>query len=107
PERSYYIADEKLRRNITEGRPGTPLALKTTVVNASNCKPIKGAAVDIWHADAGGTYSGFGAGSGSRTFRREIQRTDTSGIARFDTVYPGWYPGRAVHVHVKVHVGGS
>jgi protocatechuate 3,4-dioxygenase beta subunit len=106
-EGPYYIADEKLRRNITEGRPGTPLALKTTVVNASNCKPIKGAAVDIWHADAGGTYSGFGAGSASRTFMRGIQRTDANGLAGFDTVYPGWYQGRAVHIHVKVHIGGS
>ena len=51
-EGPYYIANEKVRRNITEGMPGTPLALRLTVVNASTCKPIKGAAVDIWHADA-------------------------------------------------------
>src|SRR5438105_5671233 len=75
-EGPYYIANEKVRRNITEGRPGTPLTLKTTVVNASTCKPIKNAAVDIWHADAGGAYSGFGAGASSRTFMRGIQRTD-------------------------------
>src|SRR3954447_12487906 len=106
-EGPYYIPGEKLRRNITDGRPGTPLSLKTTVVDASNCKAIKGAAVDIWHADAGGAYSGFGSGSGSRTFMRGIQRTAANGLARFDTVYPGWYQGRAVHVHVKVHIGGS
>src|SRR5437879_5220532 len=69
-EGPYYIAGEKLRRNITEGRPGTPLALRLGVVDASTCKPIKGAIVDIWHADAGGAYSGFGAGSSSRTFMR-------------------------------------
>src|SRR5438874_1720764 len=51
-EGPYYIANEKVRRDITEGRPGTPLALRTVVVDASNCKPIRGAAVDIWHADA-------------------------------------------------------
>ncbi len=119
-EGPYYIANEKVRRNITEGRPGTPLALRATVVNASNCKPIKGAAVDIWHCDAGGLYSGFTSGAGggggagqqasptdTQTFMRGIQRTNTNGLVLFDTVYPGWYRGRAVHIHVKVHIGGS
>src|SRR5205809_135793 len=67
-EGPYYIAGEKVRRNITEGRPGVPLLLKAAVVDATTCTPIKGAAVDIWHADASGTYSGFGAGASSRTF---------------------------------------
>src|SRR5439155_15827049 len=106
-EGPYYIADEKLRRNITEGKPGTPLALHLLVVHASSCKPIKGAAVDVWHADAGGVCSGFGAGAASRTFMRGVQKTDATGLARFDTVYPGWYQGRAVHIHIKVHVSGN
>jgi protocatechuate 3,4-dioxygenase beta subunit len=106
-EGPYYIANEKARRNITEGRPGTPLVLKLTVLDASTCKPIKGAAVDIWHADAGGVYSGFGSGASSRTFMRGIQRTDANGMATFKTVYPGWYQGRTVHIHVKAHVGGN
>jgi protocatechuate 3,4-dioxygenase beta subunit len=106
-EGPYYIANEKIRRNITEGRPGTPLTLRATVVNASTCKPIKNAAVDIWHCDAGGTYSGFGAGSGNRTFMRGMQRTNAKGLAILQTVYPGWYQGRTVHIHVKVHVGGN
>jgi protocatechuate 3,4-dioxygenase beta subunit len=106
-EGPYYIANEKVRRNITEGRPGAPLVLRLFVVDASTCRPIKGAAVDIWHADAGGVYSGFGSGSGNRTFMRGIQRTDAKGLARFRTVYPGWYRGRTVHIHVKVHVGGN
>jgi protocatechuate 3,4-dioxygenase beta subunit len=106
-EGPYYIAGERVRRNITDGRPGLQLALRLRVLDASTCKPIAGAAVDIWHADAGGVYSGFGAGSGSRTFMRGVQRTDASGIASFQTVYPGWYRGRAVHIHVKVHVAGS
>src|SRR5437016_11704239 len=75
-EGPYYIANEHVRRNITEGRAGTPLTLRTTVVDASTCRQIKGAAVDIWHADAGGVYSGFGTGAGNRTFMRGIQRTD-------------------------------
>jgi protocatechuate 3,4-dioxygenase beta subunit len=103
----YYIPNEKLRRNITDGHPGTTLILQLAVVDASTCKPIKRASVDIWHADAAGNYSGFGAGSGSRTFMRGIQKTDARGIATFRTVYPGWYPGRSVHIHVKVHVRGN
>jgi protocatechuate 3,4-dioxygenase beta subunit len=105
-EGPYYIPNEKLRRNITDGHPGTPLFLQLAVVDASTCKPIKGAAVDIWHADAAGTYSGFGAGSASRTFMRGIQKTDARGIVTFRSVYPGWYRGRTVHIHVKVHLRG-
>jgi protocatechuate 3,4-dioxygenase beta subunit len=106
-EGPYYVAGEKLRRNITDGRPGAPLVLRTFVVDASTCKPIRNAAVDIWHADAAGIYSGFGAGASSRTFMRGIQRTNAKGLAQFRTVYPGWYQGRTVHIHVKVHVGGN
>jgi len=106
-EGPYYIAGEKVRRDIREGHPGTLLTLNLRVLNVASCAPIKGAAVDIWHADAAGNYSGFGAGAGSRTFLRGIQRTDSKGLAVFTTIYPGWYQGRAVHIHVKVHVGGK
>jgi protocatechuate 3,4-dioxygenase beta subunit len=106
-EGPYYIPNERVRRNITEGRPGAPLVLRLLVVDASTCRPIKGAAVDIWHADAGGVYSGFGSGARNRTFMRGVQKTDARGLARFSTVYPGWYRGRTVHVHVKVHVAGN
>ena len=104
-EGPFYVDGEKVRRNITEGRPGTPLTLRLTVVNASTCKPIRNAAVDVWHCDAVGTYSGVQGNSG--TFMRGVQRTDAKGIAVFRTVYPGWYTGRAVHIHVKVHVRGN
>jgi protocatechuate 3,4-dioxygenase beta subunit len=106
-EGPYYIAGEKFRRDITEGKAGVPLLLRLKVVDASTCRPIKSAAVDIWHADALGVYSGFGADSRSRTFMRGIQRTDRNGLARFRTVYPGWYQGRTVHIHVKVHIAGN
>jgi protocatechuate 3,4-dioxygenase beta subunit len=107
-EGPYYIDGAKLRRNITEGLPGAPLALRLSVLDATTCRPIKGAAVDIWHASAGGLYSGEQAnGTVGRTYLRGIQRTDASGLALFKTVYPGWYQGRAVHIHVKVHVGGA
>jgi protocatechuate 3,4-dioxygenase beta subunit len=106
-EGPYYVPGDKVRRNVTEGRPGTPLTLRLTVLNVSSCKPIKGAAVDIWHCDAGGLYSEEAQlGTGSQTFMRGIQRTDKDGLALFRTIYPGWYQGRTVHIHVKVYLGG-
>ena len=59
--------------------------------------------MDIWHCDAGGTYSGYEAGKGER-FLRGAQVTNAEGIARFTTIYPGWYEGRTVHIHAKVHL---
>jgi protocatechuate 3,4-dioxygenase beta subunit len=106
-EGPYYLEGEKLRRNITDGKPGSPLLLRAKVVDASTCKPIKGAIVEIWHADAAGEYSGFGGGASSRTFLRGGQRTDASGVATIQTIYPGWYRGRTVHIHVKVWLGGN
>lgn len=117
-EGPYYIAREKVRRNIREKRPGIPLLLKLNVVDAATCEPIKKAAVDIWHCDAGGIYSGFQAASvggapGSSgptdkaTFLRGIQLTNGHGLAQFQTMYPGWYRGRTVHIHVKVHLASD
>jgi protocatechuate 3,4-dioxygenase beta subunit len=104
-EGPYYLPNERVRRDITEGKPGTPLRLRLTVVSASSCKPLAAAAVDVWHADASGVYSGVAGNSG--TFLRGVQKTDRTGLAVFDTIYPGWYQGRAVHIHVKVHLGGN
>lgn len=104
-EGPFYVPGEKLRRDVRDGRPGTPLSLRLTVVSASSCKPIRNATVEIWHCDASGTYSGV---QGNRArFLRGAQKTNAAGVATFTTIYPGWYPGRAVHVHVKVHVGGN
>jgi protocatechuate 3,4-dioxygenase beta subunit len=106
-EGPYFVPGEKVRRNITEGKPGSPLDLRLTVVDASTCKPIKSAVVDIWHADALGVYSGAIANNPGTNFMRGVQKTDNAGLARFQSVYPGWYQGRAVHIHVKVHLGGN
>ena len=107
-EGPYYLDGDKVRRDIREGRPGTRLDLASTVVDVSTCKPINGALVDIWHCDAGGTYSGFAQeGTDGKTFMRGIQRTNKSGLATFVTVYPGWYSGRTVHIHVQVSLGGN
>jgi protocatechuate 3,4-dioxygenase beta subunit len=102
-EGPFYLDINDVRQDITEGKAGAPLALRVTVVDASECRPITDAAVDIWHCDAGGQYSGVQGSSGT-TFLRGTQLTDATGAATFDTVYPGWYQGRAVHIHMKVHV---
>jgi protocatechuate 3,4-dioxygenase beta subunit len=104
-EGPYYLDDAAIRRNVTEGRSGVALTLRLTVVNVANCKPIKGAAVEIWHCDAGGDYSGVQGDAGM--FLRGIQRTDAKGLALFKTIYPGWYQGRTVHIHTMVHLGGN
>jgi protocatechuate 3,4-dioxygenase beta subunit len=152
-EGPYYIDLERIRRDITEGKPGVPLRLKLKVVQSGEETPLAGAAVDVWHCDAQGVYSGFNAqlpppgafgksspgrgpvgpppmdedddefsrmlfpppgfGPGHAhqpdnklTFLRGVQITGPDGVAEIDTIYPGWYQGRATHLHVRVHLGG-
>jgi protocatechuate 3,4-dioxygenase beta subunit len=169
-EGPYYVDRELLRGDITEGKIGVPLRVRVTIVNAKTCAPIPDAALDIWHCDAGGVYSGYakinpgfgpgGAGGpvggpgfpGGRppgpppdgasgddmppgpppnggqggpgfggsggmppkprttddlVFLRGVQVTDEQGIVEFKTIFPGHYPGRVNHIHMKVHVGGG
>ncbi len=146
-EGPYYIEYENLRRDITEGKPGVRLRLKIALLHAKRCTPLPGAALDIWHCDAVGVYSGFTTshlgGPGGRgprfgdgrppgppqgpppgppaggfgpprgrrvidatRFLRGVQSTDSNGMAEFNTIYPGWYEGRTIHIHLKVHTGG-
>lgn len=114
-EEGPYFMDDKLNRSDirmdpTTGKqtPGTPLELTLSVVavGKNECKPLAGALVDVWHCDASGAYSefrdpNFGDNRGKK-FLRGFQTTDSNGVARFTTIYPGWYPGRAVHIHYKV-----
>ena len=104
-EGPFYVPDAMVRRDVTEGRDGVPLRLELAVKDAGSCEAIEGATVEIWHCDAGGVYSGAQGDGG--TFLRGAQRTDAGGVARFDTIYPGWYQGRTTHIHVKVHVAGE
>ena len=107
-EGPFYVALEKIRRDITEGRPGVPLTLKIRVIDVKRCRPIHSAAVDIWHCDAGGLYSDESSnGTAGQTFLRGVQLTNRKGYATFRTVYPGHYTGRATHIHMKVHIGGK
>jgi len=105
-EGPYYLDLDLVRSDIAEGRPGLPFDLQVAVVDADACEPIEGAAVDIWHCDAEGAYSGV-QGAESETFCRGVQMTNADGVAEFRTVFPGWYTGRAVHIHLKVQVDGD
>lgn len=107
-EGPFYIDLARVRQDIVEDRPGVPLALALTVVDSDTCKPIRDAAVDVWHCDALGVYSGESwESSEGETYLRGIQLTDGSGLAEFATIYPGQYLGRTTHIHVKVHIGGQ
>jgi protocatechuate 3,4-dioxygenase beta subunit len=106
-EGPYYVDDAAVRRDITEGKPGVPLRLRLTVVDADTCRPVPRASVEVWHADAGGNYSGFGSTSPDSMFLRGAQRADAKGVVTFRTIYPGWYRGRAVHIHLKAHRSGN
>jgi protocatechuate 3,4-dioxygenase beta subunit len=106
-EGPFYIDLGKVRRDIVENRPGVPLALALTVVDSNTCRPIRDAAVDIWHCDGLGVYSGEPSeGSKGEIYLRGIQLTGGNGVAEFATIYPGQYPGRTTHIHVKIHIGG-
>ena len=105
-EGPYWIPNNLTRRDVTEGRHGVPLSLVLTVEDAS-CNVLTGADVEIWHTDAKGVYSGVAGSSSSSRFMRGHQKTNSKGVARFDTIYPGWYQGRTPHIHLKVHVGGN
>ncbi len=144
-EGPYYIDGAVVRKDLTEGKPGIPMTLRIALVDARRCAPLPSAAVDVWHCDAEGVYSGFATegrggrgrgpgpgggmpppGEGSdafgprmppppggrgprRTdksrFLRGVQATNAQGMVEFGTIYPGWYEGRAIHIHLKAHIG--
>lgn len=128
----YYFDVDSIRSDLREDRPGTRLDIAFRVWDG-NCAPIPNSVVEIWHCDAGGVYSGFesastGGGGGGRggsgdttdgsytsgdseatpsddgTYLRGAQVADANGIVQFTTIWPGWYRGRTVHIHLKVHV---
>lgn len=96
-----------VRANVVGDRTGVPLMLNITIQNTNNdCAALAGAFVDIWQCDAGGNYSEYsGQLDGNFTsehFLRGRQTTDANGNASFISIYPGWYPGRAPHIHIEV-----
>ena len=114
-----YFVDEQLNRTDIRSEPsdgsikeGIPLTIAIGVydVASNSCKPIEGAQVDIWHCDAQGQYSGVsnqGSNLAGQKFLRGYQLTDSSGRVQFTTIYPGWYSGRAVHIHFMIRTTGA
>ncbi|MFE5920711.1 intradiol ring-cleavage dioxygenase [Streptomyces sp. NPDC056468] len=121
-EGPYYLDDALVRKDITEGKSGVPLTLRLTVVDATDgCTPVKGAAVEIWHCDAWGYYSGYttanpggsapaesedGSTANDNSYLRGYQIANADGVVKFETIFPGWYTPRTCHIHLKVHTGG-
>ncbi|KAF2397304.1 aromatic compound dioxygenase [Trichodelitschia bisporula] len=114
-EGPYYISHPLIRSNITGDRTGIPFTLDITLLDVGSCAPVAGAFVDIWHADAEGEYSGWasmaapvetwGTPVEPSRWLRGVQVSDAGGRVHFATVWPGWYAGRATHIHLRVHNG--
>jgi protocatechuate 3,4-dioxygenase beta subunit len=114
-----YFVDEQLDRSDIRSdssdnsvKEGVPLTLNIIVASVANnsCTPIEGAQVDIWHCDAQGQYSGVsdqGFDTTGKDFLRGYQRTDANGAVQIQTIYPGWYSGRAVHIHFTIRTQGA
>jgi len=117
-----FFVEEKLNRSDlridpADGSvsPGVPLRLVLMVSQVTNnsCMPLADAAVDVWHCDALGSYSDVRDNSGGsgdtrgRKFLRGYQVTDGQGRVEFQTIYPGWYQGRTVHLHYKIRTNPS
>lgn len=100
------------RVDITDGKTGLPLSIAITIKNVNNsCNVVSNARVDIWHCDKDGYYSGYSnqgylgtQDNSSKVFCRGIQTTDANGVAKFTSIYPGWYTGRVTHIHAQVYV---
>ena len=121
-EGPYHRDLQPLRRDVVEDRDGVLLQLGVRLAHA-DARPAHDAVVEIWQCDALGRYSGFplpddsimvsaaeaprGEYLPNQTFLRGRQATDAAGMVEFRTIYPGWYPGRTVHIHVMVHVGAT
>ena len=110
-----YYDGTLVRRDITEGKIGLPALLAFLVVDADTCQPIANAAIDIWHTDANGVYSApinqmcnsRDASARALKFCRGIQTTGSDGWAYFNSIFPGWYSGRTVHIHATVRLNGG
>jgi len=98
-----------MKANIVSDRTGVALLITLKVLNKStDCKPLSGVYVDVWHCDAQGNYSEYGnnplqpSDFTNANFLRGRQTTDANGNASFISIFPGWYPGRAPHIHLEI-----
>lgn len=107
-EGPFYVALEQVRHDIVAGQPGLPMQLEITIINSQTCKPLRNAAVDIWHCNASGVYSDIASEKTvGQTYLRGVQITDAHGLATFRTIFPGHYAGRTTHIHARIHVGAG
>jgi protocatechuate 3,4-dioxygenase beta subunit len=107
-EGPFYVAVDDVRSDIVLGQVGLPFELTVTIVNKLTCKPIRHAAVDIWHANASGVYSDITSeDSFGKTFLRGVQFTDKHGRVKFTSIFPGHYSGRTTHIHARIHINSS
>lgn len=91
-----------MRSSIIGDRTGVALLMTFTVVDKSNdCAPLAGVLVDVWHCDKDGNYSQYN-NYASANFLRGRQTTNASGQVSFISIFPGWYSGRAPHIHLEV-----
>lgn len=125
----YHREGHPIRQSLAEWQEGLPLSLDIGVIDVETCQPVRGALVDIWHANATGFYAGHptpaegfenekpqvgGTRAGLLTayprtlfdeqWLRGAWPTDNHGVARFSTIFPGYYTGRATHIHAEVHM---
>ena len=110
-----YAQGPQVREDISDGLPGLPVRLSFLVTRANGCMPVPDAIIDIWHSGSQGIYSAYATGTTcnpgmmdvkSQMFCRGTQMTNAQGRADFNTVFPGWYRGRTLHIHFTVRVGG-
>lgn len=103
-----------VRSDIRDDRTGVDLTIRFTILNTNNsCSALSGAIVDIWHCDKDGYYSEYG-GTGMQSvdytsvnFLRGRQTTDSDGLVTFTSIFPGWYSGRAPHIHMHIYNSGG
>ncbi|PVH79822.1 aromatic compound dioxygenase [Cadophora sp. DSE1049] len=115
-EGPYYVKGEYIRSNITESEPGVSVTWDLQFIDVNTCEPIENLTSDIWHCNATGVYAGVvatGNGDSSdesnidKTFLRGLQTTDSDGVVQYESIFPGYYSGRATHVHVETHLNGT
>lgn len=106
----FYLRDAPAQGDLCASGSGgkARLLVSGRVLGAPDCKPLAGALVEVWHADANGDYSGFTRGKTDdpACLLRASLKTDAEGRYSFSTVVPAEYPGRPRHIHYRVSHAG-
>ncbi|CEJ57876.1 hypothetical protein PMG11_06554 [Penicillium brasilianum] len=111
----YYVWGEVIRKNVKEEKysDGVDIFLEVQYIDINTCRPVQGALVDIWNANATGVYSGisttgnYAADGWDSTYLRGIQQTNRDGVVEFETIFPGHYDDRATHTHLLTHLNAT